>query len=102
MRPVFHATIPIVMVATTDPVKNGLVTNLARPEGNLAGLASSTPQLIAKRVELLKELLPRLARFAAFTVRDERRHLSGPRKGERDACGHKTGYHMTSVSDERS
>jgi putative tryptophan/tyrosine transport system substrate-binding protein len=60
------SSIPIVMVATTDPVENGLITNLARPEGNLTGLASSTPQLIAKRVDLLKELLPRLARFAVI------------------------------------
>src|SRR5262249_27973153 len=60
------STIPIVMVATTDPVENELITNLARPEGNLTGLALSTPELVAKRVELLKELLPRLARFAAI------------------------------------
>jgi ABC-type uncharacterized transport system substrate-binding protein len=58
------ATIPIVMVSTTDPVENGLVTNLPRPEANVTGVASSTPELISKRIELLKEMLPRLTRLA--------------------------------------
>jgi putative ABC transport system substrate-binding protein len=60
------ATIPIVMVSTTDPVENGLVTNFSRPEANVTGIASSTPELISKRIELLKEMLPRLMRFAVI------------------------------------
>jgi putative ABC transport system substrate-binding protein len=60
------ATIPIVMVSTTDPVENGLVTNFPRPEANVTGIASTTPELISKRIELLKEMLPRLKRFAVI------------------------------------
>jgi len=49
-----------------DPVDNGLVTSLARPGGNVTGLASLSAELIAKRVELLKETLPELSRVAVL------------------------------------
>ncbi len=58
--------IPIVCGSCGDPVENGLVTSLARPGGNLTGLASLSAELIAKRVELLKELLPGVSRVAVF------------------------------------
>src|SRR5258707_1919219 len=54
-------TIPIVMGAIADPVSLGIVSNLARPEGNITGLASQNVDLEVKRLELLKELLPQLA-----------------------------------------
>ena len=57
------ATIPIV-VATADPVGTGLVTNLARPGGNLTGVSNMMPDLESKRLELLRELLPGLKRIA--------------------------------------
>lgn len=57
---------PVVMVLGTDPVELGFVTSLSRPEGNATGLATNTQVLIEKRVELLKELLPRLRRLAAI------------------------------------
>jgi putative ABC transport system substrate-binding protein len=57
-------TIPIVMIATTDPVENGLVANLPRPEANITGVALSTPELTGKRIEFLKELLPDAAHLA--------------------------------------
>ena len=57
------ATIPIV-VATADPVGTGLVTNLARPGGNLTGVSNMMPDLESKRLELLRELLPGLRRIA--------------------------------------
>jgi putative tryptophan/tyrosine transport system substrate-binding protein len=56
------ATIPIVMGAIADPVSVGIVSNLARPEGNITGFASLNADLEVKRLELLKDLLPRLAR----------------------------------------
>jgi putative tryptophan/tyrosine transport system substrate-binding protein len=59
-----HATrtIPIVMGASGDPVSVGIVSNLAHPEGNITGFAAQNVELEAKRLELLKELLPRLSR----------------------------------------
>src|SRR5262245_59088041 len=56
------STIPIVMTTSTDPVGEGLVASLARPGGNVTGLASLSPELISKRLEILKDALPRLSR----------------------------------------
>jgi putative ABC transport system substrate-binding protein len=58
------ATIPIVMAAIGEPVETGLVASLARPGGNVTGLSAFVTELVAKRVELLKEVLPRIARLA--------------------------------------
>ena len=55
-------TIPIVMAAEGDPVASGLVASLARPGGNVTGMAILLPELSAKRLELLKEAVPRLTR----------------------------------------
>ena len=59
-----HATttIPIVMTVTGDPVAAGLVANLARPGGNLTGASFFFPEMAAKRLQLLKELIPALSR----------------------------------------
>jgi putative ABC transport system substrate-binding protein len=55
-------TIPIVAVGSGDPVRDGLVKSLARPGGNLTGLSSSAgPGMIGKRLELLKEAVPRIS-----------------------------------------
>jgi putative ABC transport system substrate-binding protein len=55
-------TIPIVMMNTPDPVVLGLVASLARPGGNVTGLAGLAPELNTKRLELLKDAVPKLAR----------------------------------------
>src|SRR5262245_42027743 len=60
------ATIPIVMTAAGDPLGSGLVASLARPGGNVTGMSLMAPDLGAKRLELLKELLPRLSRVAVL------------------------------------
>jgi putative tryptophan/tyrosine transport system substrate-binding protein len=60
------ATIPIVMVVDSDPVRSGFVASLARPGGNITGLSTLAPELNGKRLELLKEIVPRLSRVAAF------------------------------------
>ena len=59
-------TIPIVMAQDPDPVGNGLVASLARPGGNVTGLSSLTADLSGKRLELLKEILPKLSHVAVF------------------------------------
>jgi putative ABC transport system substrate-binding protein len=61
------STIPIVMAAGgTDPVKAGLVASLARPGGNMTGLANSFTELRGKQMELLKETIPKLSRIAVI------------------------------------
>jgi putative ABC transport system substrate-binding protein len=59
-------TIPIVMGQDSDPVGNGFVASLARPGGNITGLATLAPELSGKQLELLKETVPRLSRVAFF------------------------------------
>jgi putative ABC transport system substrate-binding protein len=54
--------IPIVMIYTPDPVGLGLVASLARPGGNVTGLAALAPELNTKRLEILKDAVPKLAR----------------------------------------
>ena len=62
---VVTTTIPIVMAVTIDPVGNGIVQSLARPGGNITGLTYVTgPEIEAKRLEILKDALPRAVRVA--------------------------------------
>ena len=60
------STIPIVMAQDNDPVGNGFVTSLARPGGNVTGLAALRSELSGKRLELLKEIVPKLSRVAVL------------------------------------
>src|SRR5262245_19374830 len=55
-------TIPIVVTTSGDPVAQGLVASLARPGGNVTGLSSLVPELNSKRLEILKDAVPKLAR----------------------------------------
>jgi putative tryptophan/tyrosine transport system substrate-binding protein len=55
-------TIPIVMTISVDPVAAGLIASLARPGGNVTGLSGLVPELISKRLEILKDAIPRLSR----------------------------------------
>jgi putative ABC transport system substrate-binding protein len=59
-------TIPIIAMSLVDPVEEGLVTSLARPGGNLTGPGWSTGELSGKRLELLKEAIPKLSRVAVL------------------------------------
>jgi len=56
-------TIPIVMAVNANPVGLGFVASLARPEGNVTGLSSLTPELNSKRLEVLKDAVPKLSRI---------------------------------------
>ena len=60
-------TIPIVTTLEGDPVGEGLVASLARPGGNITGLSSLGVDLSGKRLEILKETIPKLSRVAIFT-----------------------------------
>ena len=60
------STIPIVMAQDPDPVGNGFVASLARPGGNITGLATLRPELSGKRLELLREVVPKLSRLAVL------------------------------------
>src|SRR5499425_759750 len=59
-------TVPIVMAQDSDPVGSGLIASLARPGGNITGLASLAPELSGKQLELLKEIVPKLSRVAVL------------------------------------
>jgi putative ABC transport system substrate-binding protein len=60
------STIPIVMTQDSDPIANGFIASLARPGGNITGLSTLAQELSAKRLELLKEVVPTLSRVVIF------------------------------------
>jgi ABC-type uncharacterized transport system substrate-binding protein len=64
-------TIPIVMVSSLDPVAAGMVDSLARPGGNITGLARLTRDLSGKRLELLKEVVPGIKRVGVLRIKDD-------------------------------
>ena len=61
-----YSTIPIVMAISGDPIGLGLVTNLARPRGNITGVSLLSDDLAAKRLEVLKEAIPKISRVAVL------------------------------------
>jgi putative ABC transport system substrate-binding protein len=73
------AVIPIVMAASGDPVGPGIVASLARPGGNITGLSAFVTDLVKKRIELLREVFPPIARIALL---DNMRNASVPAQWE--------------------
>ena len=71
------SVIPIVFAAAGDPLGGGLVASLARPGGNITGLSVQAPDLAGKRLELLRELVPDLRRFAIIGQCRLCRHIAG-------------------------
>jgi putative ABC transport system substrate-binding protein len=70
------ATIPIVMAVVGNPVETGLVASIPRPGGNITGTSMFFPELNAKRLELLKEVVPRIARVGALLNLDNPAHAA--------------------------
>ena len=81
------STIPIVMTQDSDPVANGSVASLARPGGNITGLSTFAPELSGKRLELLKEIVPRLSRVAVLGTSTEPGNAQSLKEVERAARG---------------
>src|SRR6266404_6926522 len=61
-------TIPIVMAQDSDPVESGFVASLVRPGGNITGLSTLAAEVSGKRLELLKEIIPKLSRVAVLGI----------------------------------
>ena len=87
-------TIPVVMVSG-DPVREGVVASLARPGGNITGLANLTPELVGKRLELLKEIVPQISRVAIIWNPDD--PGSGLRMRETEAAARALGIKIQSL-----
>jgi putative ABC transport system substrate-binding protein len=83
-RPAKEATltIPIVMTQDNDPVGTGFVASLAQPGGNVTGLSTRRPEISGKRLELLKEIVPRLSRVAFFGTSTEPANAQSLRETE--------------------
>jgi putative ABC transport system substrate-binding protein len=69
--------IPIIMTLAPDPVGSGFVASLARPGGNVTGMSALAPELAGKRVELLKEVVPRAVRVAVLWLASEGHRMEG-------------------------
>ena len=76
-------TIPIVIARLADPVKTGLVPSIARPGGNITGLSSIAEEVAAKRLEMLKEVLPGVSRMAVLFNAENPGHIVVVRETER-------------------
>ena len=90
-------TIPIVMVTSGDPVAFGFVASLAHPGGNITGSSNFGPELSAKRLELLKEILPRARRVAVLLNPDNSINQRNLEEMERTAKFLKLGLHRYEV-----
>ena len=83
------ATTPIVMAAIGEAVGTGLVTSLARPGANVTGLSGFVTQLVAKRIELLREVVPKISRIALL---DNMRNVSVLPRWEETKRAARAGY----------
>jgi putative ABC transport system substrate-binding protein len=78
-------TIPIVFAVGNDPVADGLVTSIARPGGNITGLAAIAAEVVGKQLELLKEVAPKVSRVAVLQNPNHRGHPAVLREAEAPA-----------------
>ena len=89
-------SIPIVMASSSDAVRQGLVANLPRPGGNVTGITLISPDLAAKRLQILKETVPRAARIGVIGC-----HTSDPvstqQWSEVQAAANRMGLHLSPI-----
>jgi ABC-type uncharacterized transport system substrate-binding protein len=94
------AVIPIVFAAVSDPVGTGLVASLARPGGNVTGLANQMSDTVGKKLEILREVVPDLRRLAIMT------NVGNPASvlemGEAQAAARKLGLEVTTSEIRRA
>ena len=95
------ATIPIVMAQDPDPVANGFVASLARPAGNITGLSNLYPEISGKRMELLKETVPRLSRVAVLGTSSQPGNAQALRETELAAGAFKVQFQYLDVLDPK-
>ena len=93
--------IPIVMVTTGDPVAGGLVASLARPGANITGLTALGQELSGKRLEVLKEAVPRVSRMAVRALESNEPRQWAIAKRHR-GCGPSSGCAVSSQGGPRS
>jgi putative ABC transport system substrate-binding protein len=89
-------TVPIVFLSASDPVGNGLVDSLAQPGGNVTGSTTLAPELAGKRLELLKETVPKVSRVAVLWNPANPAHTTEERK-ETEAAAQALGVQLQSV-----
>jgi putative ABC transport system substrate-binding protein len=94
-------TLPIVMAEDPHPVGNGFVASLARPGGNITGLASLTPEVSGNRLELLTEIIPRLASVAVLGYLTEPGYAQVLREIELAAGAFKVQFQYLDVLDPK-
>jgi putative tryptophan/tyrosine transport system substrate-binding protein len=92
-------TIPIVMASGGDQVSRGLAASLARPGGNVTGVASLTPDLMGKRFELLREVAPKSSRVAALWHADNTSSMTSVRELDGAAARARVAFQSFPIRD---
>jgi putative ABC transport system substrate-binding protein len=88
------SAIPIVMTQDDDPIGNGLVASLAHPGGNVTGLSNIGADIVGKRLELLKNIVPKLSRVALFVTQAQQ---SSTLMKEADVAGQELGFRLQTL-----
>ena len=94
------ASIPIVMIASGDPVRSGLVSSLSRPEGNVTGQTYYALELVEKRLQLLKEIVPDATRIAVLANPDSD-HVFGIYRQDAARAAHLLGVQLVRADAAR-
>ena len=95
------STIPIVMTNDSDPVADGFVDSLARPGGNITGLSTFAPELSGKRLEIMREVVPKLSRVAVLGTSTTPGHAQIMREIELAAKAFKVQLQYLDVLDSK-